>query len=262
MGTVSIYNLSKDTKLFLNTEDIDLKMSVKVGYEGYPLEFLASGIVTNIIDVRNGVDIVSNIYYRDGELLGLRYPNDTFVFDKEATLKQHLDKIRLAHEDFMPEYNYIGNAESLIDLDTEVFGVGDYKRFRDLFKELLGVDYHVSFYKDTVNIRTVATDPSSNDRQANEAFGGPYSYETGLLSVPTVNYFSVDFDHLLRAEFEPGLLITLRPQTLQVKFGSLIYEDSDQALDINGIFRIMEVTHTGDNRSDSWTSTVKSYGVQ
>ncbi len=259
-GQISIYNLSAKTKEFLNTSYYGLKVNLEVGYQNTELENIISGTVSNIIDIRQGVDTITTLYIRDGSLLSNKNLKNDYTFRSEGTISEYLDHIQKGNA--LKNFNYLGNAKQKLDSDKKVIKFANYGKMKAVFADLLGANYKASFTHDRVTIRYIGAEGSSENQSEIERPLGTYSYKTGLLSVPSLTYFSASFDHLLRAEFKPGELILINPLTVQVKFNSLIYEDTKAAVDVNSTFRIMEVMQVGDNRADSWVSTITSYVLQ
>lgn len=258
LATFNLYNLSADSITFIQGGGRELLLTCWAGYDDSQDNLIFEGQVTNVINLRQGVDTVSMIYVRDGQLLGELSPRG-LNFPKDETRIKLLDRLKANNVDL--HINYLEDSEATLKADTTVLpafaSVGTYSQ---IVPKILGAEYQISFYSGQINIRNIRR-PDELGKIGSDISQKTVSLNSGLIQYPTVTYYNLTFKHMLDSIFKPGAIITIDPKTVQIKANSNFYERAEDFLSTEGTFRIMGVEHDGDNRDSVWSSEVEAFAV-
>lgn len=260
LANFGIYNLSLDTKNFIQGGGREILLTCWAGYSEASAQKLFEGQITNVIHLRQTTDTITNIYARDGQLIG-ETQVEPKSYAKGLSRSNLLNLIRVGEAGNM-SFNFLGTAEQTLNDDDYIFEAfvadGTYK---DVLKRVLGTKFKVSFYSGTINIRETKEADILGTVGIGERSEKTLSLNTGLLRYPTLSYYNLVLEHMLEPILQPGAIITVEPVTFNLDFNSPYYEQQELFLDNSGLFRVMASVHDGDNRGDIWSSKIDAFAI-
>lgn len=259
LATFQIYNINEETESMIT--DHDCIISFHTGYYSEDEDnwnVLFQGEVTNSYEIRQQTDVVWNIWARNAfSLLNETSPSIEPI-QNPTSAKSILESLVSNAIGLRGTPTYVNGCDTKLleaDLVDEYAITGTFKEeFNDL---LLGYGLGWQVQGDEfVVFDQEFTDPSSTEGEVIEV-----KRETGLLTVPMVDYTGVTFTHLLDGQFKPTKIINIEPNTARYNLGNEFYV---KRFDKNkwrarGKFRIFEVTHKGDTRGDRWDTEVTAF---
>lgn len=259
LASFQIYNVNSITESILS--DFSCVISFYTGYgtedEG-SWNVLFTGEVTNSYEIRQGTDIVWNVWARNAfSLLNETIPTIEPI-QNPTPVKSILESLVANATGIKSTPTYVNGCDlKLTSLDP----LQDYNvtgTFKDEFDDLLlgnGLGWQVQ------NDELLVFDQEITDPSNLEGESIVVSRETGLLSVPMVDYTGVTFTSLLNGQFKPTKIVDITPNTVRYNLGNEFYVkryDKDKWR-ASGKFRIFEVTHMGDTRGDKWSTAVTAF---
>jgi len=259
LATFQIFNINTETEAILSDNTCVLEF-----YAGYYSDdentwnVLFKGEVTNCYEIRQQTERVWQVWARDSFSL-LTYTNVTIPsIVNPIPVKTILEKLIASAPGLKGKPLYIDNSDKkLLALEDEddYSPTGNYtQEFNDLLLKH-GIGWQVQ-QDEIIIFDQKETDPSSLEGDAITI-----SRETGLLSVPMVDYTGVNFTHLLNGKLRPSKIIDVAPNTARYKLGNEFYVERYDIKQwrANGRFRVFETTHRGDTRGDKWETEVIAF---
>lgn len=258
LASFQIYNINSETEAMLTSHRCFITMKAGYTADKYPtLGVLFQGEITNSYEIRQGVDIVWNVWARTA----FNLLNTAKVGIKSIQVPTSpisiLDQL-VADAVGLSKPTYVNDAESVLRSASALDEFQISGTFKQEFDDLLlplGLGWQIQG-DELLVFNQQFTDPSGTGEQAINV-----SRLTGLLTVPVVDYTGVNFTNLLNHEFKPTKVINVEPNTARYNLGNEFYVkkfDKDRWR-ANGRFRIFEVTHKGDTRGDMWESEVTAF---
>lgn len=245
-GTISIYNLSQDTRNFL--EKSDNLVILKAGYKN-AISTIFSGDILKGKNDRKGPDIITDLECGDGEFalkeasinigLGPGAKNTDIIglaVDAITELAVARGFIETIPEiTFNQGFTYSGQAKALL---------------KDLLKQV-GMEFHIQ--DGEINILT----PNKTDQQ----LAVEITPETGLIGFPTKTPQGVDFISLLNPGLRPGRAVKIESKQFQGAFGSQSGVASNSLVHSGAVVRVRRVVHEGDTDEGNWYSKTECVTV-
>lgn len=259
LANFQIYNINKETENLLASHNCYL--TFKTGYFSdleNSWDVLFYGGVTNSYEIRQKNDRVWNVWARNAMTL-LDSKNPSFdPLQNEVTVKEALEKLTTDAVGLKNKPSYIGGSSLELDKLDNLVEYTPVGTFREEFNDLL-LGYGFAWYVENdelVVYNKTLTDPTSFDNVPIEV-----SNQTGLLTVPIVDYTGVKFTTILRGELKPNKIIDISPNTIKYNLGNEFYvkQFDKQQWRASGQFRIMEINHKGDTRGDKWDTDVTAF---
>ena len=257
LASFQIYNINKETESYITSHGCTI--SLRTGYHEdieKNWNVLFTGEITNSHELRQGLDTVWNVWARESFSIINQPVVDFQSYQVETPRLTVLNKLIEHSEEFKGKITYIDNALTVLTksdpLDqysaTESYG----KEFSDILPSNLGwaVQNGEFFVFDIEN-----PDPIS-------LVGAiEISREKGLLTVPIADYTGVKFSTLLDGQLKPLKVINIKPNTIKYNLGNEFYVKrvDKEKWRAQGLFRIMEVTHRGDTRGETWDTSVTAF---
>ena len=259
LASFQIYNINEETEALITAYNCYITF-----YSGYGDEneeswnVLFQGKITNSYDIRQKQDMVWNIWARNAfSLLTTTKPTIKSI-QNPTTPKKILESLVDNAIGLAGKPTYVNNCDikfSSVAPLPEFILEGT---FKDEFDDLLlpyGLGWQIQ-NDEFIVFDQEFTDPSSIEGEAITV-----SRETGLLSIPMVDYKGVNFSSILNGQFKPTKIIDIAPNTIRYNLGNEFYvEKFDKSQwRAKGKFRIFEVTHRGDTRGDRWDTDVIAF---
>jgi hypothetical protein len=235
----SIYNLSLDTLNKISEEYT--RVVLKAGYQN-ELFLLFKGEIRNIINRREGVDTVTDIYAGDGER-ATRQATFSRTFEAKTPLRQIVNAI--ADTFNIPKAKLDGIDSTRANLN----GVSYSGRSKDILDKLAD-DYN--FYWSIQDEQFVTQSRDGYD-SSNRAI--VINRSTGMIGSPSLTELGVDVKVLLNPEINPYRLIKIETPNVDVSLGNLFFRKVTKTLG-EGIYRVNKVVHKGGNREADWSSQI------
>ena len=235
-GTVSLYNLAAFSRdKIRNVGDV---IELEAGYvdDEYGGRLVISADVLDIVNLQQGVDIITTVSVGDG-VENLKIKN-AYSFKEGVSVKEILTKIAKAEGITLKSLNCVVDA-------TFANGFAEMGPIGDIFDKLVGkLDAQWSFQNNELQVLPKL---GSNDSPVFSL-----SSKTGMVGSPTRD---VDTSVITPAPQSDGWKVTalLRPE---LGPGDRVKIESDIA-DASGIYHIKEVKHSGDTHGSDWTSTLR-----
>jgi hypothetical protein len=259
LATFQIYNINEETEAMIT--DNDCIISFHTSYfsdDEDTWNVLFQGEITNSYEIRQQTDIIWNVWARDGfSLLNKNHPTIASI-QNPTSPKTILESLVSNAIGLIGTPTYVNNCDiklsSADPLDefvaTETFS----GEFTDIL-EPYGLGWQVQG-DELVVFDKEFTDPNNIEGETIKV-----SRETGLLTIPLVDYKGVTFTHLLDGRFKPTKIINIEPNTTKYNLGNDFYVKRYDKTKwrSRGKFRIFEVTHRGDTRGDKWDTEVIAF---
>lgn len=245
-ATISIFNLSQDTRNFL--EKSDNIVILRAGYEDN-ISTIFFGDITKGTHKRNGPDLVTDIECGDGEF-ALRDATVNIGLGPGATNTQIINtaigaitslSVSKGFVDTIPKvtysqgFTYSGTAKALL---------------KDQLKQV-GMEFHIQ--DGELNVLF----PTKTDEQ----LAIEITQDTGLVGFPTKTKEGVDFVSLLNPFLRPGRAVKIESKQFQGAFGSQSGVASNSLVHSGSTVRVRRVVHDGDTDEGTWLSKVECVTV-
>lgn len=254
LGSFQIYNLKQTTKEMFSAEACSIALTVS--YEGQEPRVIFKGEVTNSYGIRSGADTIQQVWARDSWRTLESYKPVISSKTKSYSRKTLVSEV-ISSTPSLGGIKYLGDSESVMDsakdLNNYTATGTTQEELQDLFD---GAE--LSWYVRDGFV--YVTDPNEvlASSKANADF--VVSRKTGLLDKPEISYVGLTLSHLMDTRFYPGAKIYVEPNTITYNLGNEYYVPQDSSTwNAKGLFRVMEVTHRGDTRGNTWKSEVTAY---
>lgn len=246
-ATIAIFNLSQDTRNFL--EKTDNYVILRAGYQD-AISAIFTGDVLKGKHERSGPDITTTLECGDGEL-ALRDAVVSVGLGPGATNTQIINQAVAAITGLSVARGYMDT------IPTRTFANGfTYSGpAKSLLKEQLravGLEFHIQ--DGELNIMV----PDKTDLQ----LAVEITPETGLIGFPTKTPEGVDFVSLLNPFIRPGRAIKIESKQFQGAFGSQSGVAASAALVHSGsTVRCRRVVFEGDTKEGPWQSKAECVAI-
>lgn len=229
---IEIYNLSEQTRSQL-TDNQDRVVRISAGYEeDLGLIEIGQGTISNVVHVKSPPEIITSIYVKDGfsstrsNIVSLSFKENIRVGAIVDSISEQINLpkgiINLASNlRVQGGFSYLGHVSGALEQLSKQF------------------NFNWSIQNGTIQILKQGT---STDRDIVNI-----SYESGLIEEPEELIENPE-DSKTR---EYKIVTLLRPQ-LQV--GNKV---NIKSADLEGVFTIREISHTGDTRDNEWYTTLR-----
>ncbi len=252
-GNITIYNLSPDTEtnIFKNAKFVALE----AGYEDGPYGLVFNSLIRQCIRGKeSGTDyFLRLICYAGDELLNIGFCNLSMTNNQDA--RKLIDQI--ARSSSIPFEVSISQ-----ELELEQGNITDQKtqRGRTVFnspgQELrsIALNNNAVFYFDdgVAKFDSLNTPPSSVLPEV--------SYLTGMIGFPRQVDKGIEVQTLINPNIKLGSWFHLNNQSIiqaEIPFFGL-----QTLLDLNGVYRVIELVITGDTRGNDWYFDITAFGQE
>lgn len=245
-GTISIYNLSQDTRNFV--EKSGLFVILKAGFQD-AISTIFSGDILKGKHERSGPDITTTLECGDGEF-ALRDAIVNIGLGPGAKNTQVIEMAVAAITAFSVSRGFTETIPST----TYNQGFTYSGPAKALLKEQLkavGMEFHIQ--DGELNIMT----PDKTDQQ----IAVEVTPDTGLVGFPTKTPEGVDFTCLLNPFLRPGRAVKIESKQFQGAFGSQSGVASASVVHSGSVVRVRRVVHEGDTDDGTWLSKVECVSV-
>lgn len=241
IARIDIFNLSPVNRTKIQSEF--LKVTLNLGYgtvENLKLAF--KGDIRNVTHVKQGVDNITSIFAGDGNKDFLEsYTNVGFNNGAKAE-----DQVRRVIQDFTGLTP--GDLKGLDTAEQNVLGI-TYSAPTSQVMDMLADNFGFLW---SIQDERVETIPKGG---SNERTAAVITAATGLISSPEVTEIGANVLVLLNPEIKPNTLIDIKSVGQDVTIGNLFFERARRT-EAEGVYVVNKVVHTGDTRSNAWTSLV------
>ncbi|TRY23684.1 hypothetical protein FOI68_20685 [Brevibacillus sp. LEMMJ03] len=236
-STVTIYNLSAETEnQIINEGDTII---LEAGYEGEQYGLIFRGdVVQPIRGKEDGVTYKLTLNSIDSDR-ALNFGFVAFSVSKGQTSRDIVQNV--ASKARLPmELGFISDGLSTAKLTRGKVFFGTAK---DYLRQLAHSNA-ATFYMEDGKVNII----QATDYPPNEIVD--LAPESGLIGTPQQSDYGVSFKCLLNPRLKLNSLVRINNSLIQAQtyqFGQI-----PRALDAEGIYRIIELRHTGDTRGDTW----------
>jgi len=260
---LSIYNLSETkrneikngfTEEFSDADDPATKytynsIALYAGYgENVPLLF--KGDITNINNIRIGVDWITEVYAADGiKALQTSKINKSFVkgSSPESLFKELVNSMPgIAQGSLDGILECIKKKRSIL---KSIIMSGSVRKFLDELAENCLFDYQVNDgVLDTQprSVQTIVIDYTINQAH-------------GMIGSPTITEVGAIVTTLLRPDFKVNKFFKIDAIAANINIGNQFFRKITR--DARGTYRIEKITHKGDSHTDEWQSIIEGITV-
>lgn len=236
---IKIYNLSRDTLKYFESEYISAKFSA--GYRLIGAKYLFSGQVTYIHTKKQGTDRVTEIRL-GAEYVGLNHTNISTSVPPGRIVKDVIEKVRInipgvskgvysgqrINSQISNGYPMSGSPRQILDQIARAYEI----EWR--------IDNSVLYVNDMAGVIDINTTSAPLISKTTGLIDSPY-YSSGdkkKKKLDPVKKVGIEFTCLLNASIKPGSWVKVEDES------------------INGFYKVDSVHHTGDFRGQSWYSKV------
>lgn len=259
LATFQIFNINEETELMIT--DNDCIISFHAGYysdDEDTWSLLFQGEVTNSYEIRQQTDIIWNVWARNGFSLLNRTNPSVPSIQNPTSPKSILESLVSDATGLRGTPTYVNNCDLKLSGAEPLDEFSINETFAGEFTDLLepyGLGWQIQG-DELVVFDKAFTDPANLEGETIVV-----SRETGLLTVPMVDYKGISFTHLLDGRFKPTKIIDVTPNTARYNLGNEFYVKryDKSKWRSSGKFRIFEVTHKGDTRGDRWDTEVTAF---
>lgn len=236
-STVTIYNLSPDTENLLIKEG--QKIIIEAGYVGSQYGKIFEGnIIQPLREKENGTDYKLTLVSMDSDkyvtygLIGVSMTAEQTSRDAINTLTQKASVVS--------EVNYMPSTDIIYPRGKVMFGKAS------TYLSQIAKSQNATYYNNNgkVNIVTVEGLP---DKEILDL--GP---ESGLLGTPSQYQYGIEGSCLLNPRIDIETYIHV--DNTKVKNYRYSQGEAIRALDSQGIYRVVKLTHKGDTRGGQWAT--------
>lgn len=241
---IQIWNLSKQTRLRI--EKFFTKIILNAGYVG-DTGLIFTGNITNVFHIREGVDIITEIYAADGFMA-----YKTGIFNK--TYSPGASPISVTND-------IIGSFPGITK--GQILGIPSSSN------NLMGATYSGSSV-DVLNQHT--REYSTRWTIQNEVLSifpvmgslsnvtRILSAVTGMIGSPTITEIGANAKVLLDREILPGSQFKIDSTMPQVRLGEYYFPNVSPTIG-TGTYRVNKIIHSGDTHSDLWETQIEGFRV-
>lgn len=238
LAKIQIYNLSEDSRSQIQDEFENVILSV--GYEGN-VSTIFTGDIRNVQKIRQGVDIITEIYAGDGNRdFADSYFNKSFVAG--TTVESIISEVK-------KELSTVtsGVVQGLDPTAQKLFGSsfsGSVPEVMDQLGEENNFDWSIQDNK---------LDVIAKDSVVDEIY--VISSRTGMINSPTITEIGADVTTLLNPKVIPGRVIKVESVAPNFNLGNLNFRNVNKTLG-EGQYKVIKVIHSGDTHSQLWQSSI------
>lgn len=246
-ATLSIYNLSQDTRNFLEKSDNFAIM--RAGYKD-AISTIFTGDIIKGKHERNGPDIVTNLECGDGEL-ALRDAMVSIGLGPGAKNTQIINSAIAAITSLAVARGFVDQIEEVTYNQGFTYSGPAKQLLKEQLKQV-GMEFHIQ--DGELNILF----PNKTDQQ----IAVEVTPDTGLVGFPTKTPEGVDFTSLLNPSIRPGRAVKIESKQFQGAFGSQSGVASNSLIHSGSIVVVKRVVHDGDTDEGTWLSKVECRTVE
>lgn len=240
LARIDIYNLNQESRTKIQNEFDEIIFNA--GYEGN-VKTLFVGKIKNVTHRRVAQDSITTIYAGDGQK-DFEQSFSSFTLAKGATLNDIITKVV---EDLSE--TTLGLIEGVDLAQDKLQGYTVSKPTKKVLDELAR-EYNFSWVIEQGALKIIDGDSFENVEFE-------ISAATGMINSPAITEIGADVTFLLNPEVLPGRVINIVAVGADVNLANLQFRDrSTVRTEATGRYRVIKVTHTGDNRADDWVSSV------
>lgn len=241
LAKIDIYNPNGETLRLL--ENKFSKISFSAGYEGN-LRLIFTGEVRNVFQIKESVDRIITIFAGDGQR---DWQNSIFnrTFSESVSIRTAIEEVMKSFKNLA-----IGSLEGVPDVADKLRGQtlsGSAKDILDRYAEEYGFTW-------SIQDGEIVTTPIEEPLSSLEAV--LISAKTGMLGSPTITEIGVEVNCLLNPRLMPNTPFQIESLGTQSQLGNLFFRNAPRT-NANGLYKVQEVTFSGDIYGGEWTSKVK-----
>ncbi len=240
---LQIFNLNRDSQNKVQNE-FDTVI-VNAGYKD-GIGQLFQGQIRNVFRVRDGVNMITEVYAGDGDQSYKRSVSSFTVADN-ATVESIINII--IQDMSRVELGVIDIVEGANKIRGKSFSGAS----RDILTQL-GKDYNFNWSIQNGLLNCV----DANSVLPREAI--VLNNRTGMIGAPTITARGVNVSSLLNSNIAPHALIKIESQTDAVKFGNLFLADVPETLGA-GTYKVGSVNYVGDTHGQEWYSHTEGLNI-
>lgn len=250
-STVTIYNLNVETENQLINEGD--RIYLEAGYEGEQYGLIFTGdVVQPIRGKEDGITYKLTLNSLDSDRALNTDAFVAFSVSKGATARDLVQNVT-SRAQLPMELGFIsdGLSQAKLTRGKVVFGAP-----KDYLRQLAQSNA-ATFYVEDGKVNII----QATDYPPNEIVD--LAPESGLVGTPMQTDYGVSFKCLLNPRLKLNSLVRINNSLIQAQtyqFGAI-----PRGLDAAGVYRIIELRHTGDNRGDAWhtecTAVAQAGGV-
>ena len=239
IAKILLFNLSRARTLEIS-EQFSL-VELKAGYVGN-LITIFKGEIKNIINRRESVDTITEIYAGDGEK-PIRESNFIKTFAPGISVKQIVTEISDTFG--IPKAKLDGLDSSRTNLNGATYSGAS----KDILDKLSD-DYNFYWSVQDGQFVTQARDGADT---ANKTI--VITRSTGMVGSPSVTEIGADVQTLMNPNIQPYRVVEIKSPTAEIAIGNLHLRRQLPTLGA-GLFRVNKVIHSGDTRGNNWFSSI------
>lgn len=238
ISNIFLYNLNVDTENKII--QYGTKITIEAGYEGMYYGVIFEGdIVQTIRSKEEGTDYLLEIIAVDSE----RYLSSGFLnynIKRGQTMREAVGIIATKSSTTAG----LGNISDSFSESKYTRGKAVFGQARDYLKQLAKTQ-NATFYMNDgqINLVKVTDVPEGTIIKLD--------YDSGMIGVPTQTEYGMEVKCLLNPQLKCNILVQVQKEDIierQFQPGSIQYNNIEQ----DGIYRIIEITYSGDNRGQDW----------
>jgi hypothetical protein len=241
-GTITVYNLSQETRNFLEKKDAIAML--KAGFRDFASTIFLGDILKGM-NKRQGPDVVTDLECGDGEF-ALKTALLNVSFGPGVKNTQIIDAAVAA----ITQYNVVKGFRETIPVKTYQQGFSFSGQARDALKQQLlpvGLEFHIQ----DGELSIIKPDGT------NKELAVLVSQDTGLVGFPTKTALGVEFTCLLNPQLRPGRAVKLESKQFQGAFGRQANIGAASLIESGDVVRVRRVVHEGDTGEGTWLSRVE-----
>ncbi len=236
LGKFTLWNLSKTTRAKIQDEFTEVTFNV--GY-GSALSLLFSGQIKNVTHIVDGPDNQVVMYAADGQQ-SFEQSYTNFALAKGAKIQDIITKV-VKDFDGLELNNIIGVNND----GDKLLGVSLSGPTPEILNELAR-EYNFNWSIQNGQVDIIGSDAFIDlDVDINAA--------TGMINSPALTEIGADVTVLLNPSLIPGRTFTISSLGADVSIGNLFFREIVPT-EVEGRYKILKVTHTGDTHLDMWYS--------
>jgi hypothetical protein len=241
LGNIKIYNLTTDRAVEISEEFTTVEL--KVGYQN-TLALLFKGDIRNVINRREGVDTITEIFAGDGD----RPVRKTKFSKTFAPGTPILQMVKEAAASFG-----IPNAklDGIDSTQSNLNGITMSGSTKDLLNKMSD-DYDFYWSIQDGQFTTQSRDDYDRINAVNII-----TRATGMIGSPAITEIGADVRTLLNPDLQPYRAFQVKTPNVDVSVGNLFFRNKKSIPTLGeGLFRVNKVIHSGDTRGPDWVSSL------
>ena len=241
LGKIAIYNLSLDRAVEISEEFTTVEL--KAGYAN-TLVLLFKGDIRNVVNRREGVDTITEIFAGDGDR-PVRKTKFSKTFAPGTPILQMVKEVASSFN--IPS----AKLDGINSIQSNLNGITMSGSTKDLLNKLSD-DYN--FYW---SIQDGQFTTQSRDGYDSANAVTVITRATGMIGSPAITEIGADVRTLLNPDLHPYRAFKIETPNVDVSVGNLFFRNANSIPTLGvGLFRVNKVIHLGDTRGPDWSSNL------